>query len=172
MFLFLYCRTHLAQDKGDISILPESDKNGVIDLGIPDVGELKEVELTVINQSNRRHSFGCVVLGTTTDFNVDYVGYDFMGKEISSQVELAGNSRSPITIPVTINEHNPGVFHVVVAFWFRCGTGDPFHIVKFVKVDFRNDVVNELQPTVPYEKPEPLCFDPNVDCIKGEKLPM
>lgn len=141
-------------------------------MGIARIGESKRVNLVVINKSNQTHRFACVTLGSTTDYNVENAGYEFLGKNFVNLVELAGNQSYNVTIPVTIDERFPGIFHVVVAFWFKCNFEDnPLHIVKFIKVDYRNDMVDELLPTEPYKKPELLQFGAVDELIKGEQLP-
>ena len=164
--LCVYSRERLTEDKGNISISPPSD-NGVIDMGSVVVGEPRKIVITVKNKSDRNYFFGCVVLGSASDFNVENSRYEFKGtSEQLSTTDLNGSQT--INIPVSILEENPGKFHVVLAFWFKCGKGAPFHIVKFIKVEVKDDVVNSLQPISSYQKRMSACHDPAAETVEGE----
>ena len=168
--LCVYSRERLTEDKGNISTLPPSD-NGVIDMGSVVVDEPREIVVTVKNESNRKYFFGCVVLGSASDFNVENSKYEFKGTSEQLSTTDVLNGFQTINIPVSILGENPGKFHVVLAFWFKSGKGAPFHIVKFIKVEVKDDVVNSLQPISSYQKRTRACHDPAAETVEGEPPP-
>ena len=125
------------------------------------VHDPRKIVITVKNESNRKYFFGCVVLGSASDFNYVENSRDEF-KDTSEQLSTTDvlNGSQTISIPVSILEENPGKYHVVLAFWFKSGKGDPFHIVKFIKVEVKDDVVNSLQPISFYRKRTRAYHDP------------
>lgn len=171
MFFFVCLkRDRLTQDKGEICITPPST-NGVIDMGKGNTNDTMDIKLEVKNTSKRDYFFGCVVLGSATDFNVSNSKYEFMGtaRQVSSKEKLC--ACEAIVIPVSICEENPGKFHVAVAFWFKSGRGQPFHILKFIKVEVFNAVVESMQPESSYKKRKKNArHEPATRVVKGERL--
>lgn len=171
MFFLCLKRERLTQNKGNICITPPST-DGIIDMGKGYTKETMEIKLNVANTSERNYFFGCVVLGSTTDFNVNNSKYEFMGttRQVSSNEML--HAYEAIDIPVSICEENPGKFHVAVAFWFKSGKGKPFHILKFIKVEVFDAAVESMQPESPYEKRKKSArYEAATRVVKGERLP-
>ena len=147
MFFLCLKRERLTQNKGNICITPPST-DGIIDMGKGYTKETMEIKLNVANTSERNYFFGCVVLGSTTDFNVNNSKYEFMGttRQVSSNEML--HAYEAIDIPVSICEENPGKFEVFDA------------------------AVESMQPESPYAKRKKSArYEAATRVVKGERLP-
>ena len=111
---FIFCRHHLAKDKGNITILPSSNKDGVINVGTVGMTRYKSFRLHVSNTCANQYLFGYVVLGLESDFHVDE--RDF--KVINEKVGNALSGFETIPVQVEIELRNPGVVYVMLVFWF------------------------------------------------------
>ena len=141
----------MAEDKKNVAILPASNKESVIDLGTIDVNEPKNFQLHIRNLSERKLFFGYVVLGSGSDFQVGVTNLEVMGEK--DERELDGFECVPVALDISVK--NPGIFQVVLAFWFKFGEGTPFQIIKFIKAEVTDNLVKELQSVSPYVRPKP-----------------
>ena len=166
-FIFICIhREYLAADKGLVTIEPAANEDGIVKMGVND----KILQLIVKNKSIHRVSLRCVQLGSTADFSVD----DRIHKIVSEGKTAELGANQTIDFTVKIGSSNPGIYCVPVAFMFRRGQDELFHIVKYVRAEIVDEVVQDLQPVSPYVKPKPVATvaDPEVEIIPGEPPPV
>ena len=140
----------LARDKGKIAILPASNTDGVIDIGCLDIAVSQTFKIQINNNNERPVRFGYIVLGSSSDFELGSSDYKLMDENVANELRAVES----IAIEVTMKANNPGIFNMTLAFWFRLGNDRPFTIVKYIKMELSDSVVNELRPTIPYVKPK------------------
>lgn len=127
-----------------MEIHPKSNKDGVIDLGAMNINEVKSLELDIRNFNNKKIPFGYVVLESAKDCNIDTTSYEVTVQSVGDVLDASGH----VYIPVEISANNPGIFHVPLLFWFKCGNDKAFHIVKFIKAEILSNPESEIQPAV------------------------
>lgn len=148
---FIFCRHHLAKDKGNITILPSSNKDGVINVGTVGMTRYKSFQLHVSNTCANQYLFGYVVLGLESDFHVDEKDF----KVINEKVGNALSGFETIPVQVEIKLCNPGAVYVMLVFWFECCESEPFEIVKVIRADVMESLVSDVQPVSPRVRPRP-----------------
>ena len=157
-------RLNLTKDKGDISIEPESNSDGIINMN----ASSKILKLTVINQMNTDVVLQCAILGSLGPFEVHQSLFPEIISE-STPAEIRGMRQIVFDVKLT-KSPNPGIYSLPVAFRFSRDDDEPFHIVKYIKAVIVDDVVMRLQPTRPYRRRRrvALPFDHNVLIERGE----
>ena len=114
-FTCIFCRHHLVKDKVNITILPSSDEDGVINVGTVGMTRYKSFQLHDSNNCANKYLFGYVVLGLESDFHVDERNF----KVINENVGNVLSSFETIPVQVEIELRNPGVCNVgiLVRMW-------------------------------------------------------
>lgn len=133
-----------------MEIYPKSNKDGVIDLGAMNINEVKSLELDIGNFNNKKMLFGYVVLESAKDCNVDTTSYEVTVESVGDALDALGH----VYVPVEISANNPGIFHVPLLFWFKCGNGKAFHIVKFIKAEVISNPESEPQHAAAEQRQE------------------
>lgn len=166
IFYLYFHREYLAADKGLVTIEPPANEDGIVKMGV----NVRVLQLTVKNNSINKVLLRCVHLGSATDFCVD----DRIHKIVSEKKTAELGTLQTIDFTVKIGSSNPGIYCVPVAFMFRRGQDELFHIIKYVKAEIEDEVVQDLQPVSPYVKPKPVATvaDPEVEIIPGEPPPV
>ena len=115
------------KDKGDVTILPHSDENGIINLGTINRNKPRTLEFDIRNECERDMVFGYAVLNTDDD------SASYEATLESEENRLDGFEQ--ISVPVEICANSLGEFQIPLVFCFQCGQIKPFYIVKFIKVE-------------------------------------
>ena len=124
------------------------------------------LQLTVTNEVDTEVTLQCTVLGLSGPFTVDNLINKIVSE--SKAARLAGNGRIDFT--VSLDSDNPGIFLLPVAFMFYRENEQPFHIVKYIRAEVIDPIVERLQPKTPYVRPKPVAivYEPSVKPEPGE----
>ena len=153
----------MTKDKGGVSVEPESNSDGIVNMDVSS----KILKLTVTNDVDTDLVLQCAILGSLGPFQICHS----LHQEIITEATCArlGGLRQTVFDVKLAQSPNPGIYSLPIAFRFNRDYDEPFHIVKYIKAVIVDDVVMRLQPTKPYRRRKrfALSNDRDVEIERG-----
>ena len=127
------------RDKGHVTVQPESDDGGVIDMGTMPLqangaNATKSFQLSIHNAGNKDFLFGYQVLEYANGCYANTITYDVSLEMVNKHLR----HKQRTMVPITVRANDLGDFHVPLVFWFQAPKEKPFYIVKFIKFQVVN----------------------------------